>query len=67
MIGSSKVGPLVRTITKGRTEVNFDAVVKQIHGVFPGDLRPIERAIVEAELDYSGFRRRSGTVMFVRQ
>jgi hypothetical protein len=67
MIGSSQVRPLVRTLTKGKNEIDFNILVKKIHGQFPSDLRPIQRAIVEAELDENGFRRRlGGSTIFVR-
>jgi hypothetical protein len=67
MIGSSQVRPLVRTLTKGKNEIEFNYLVGTVYGKPSSELRPIHRAIVEAELDENGFRRRpGGSTIFVR-
>ena len=58
MIGSSQVAPRLRAIVKGRDEIDFVLLVKQVCGVVASELRPIQRAIVEAELVDIGWRRR---------
>lgn len=66
MIKSSDVAPRVRILTRGQNEIDFNDLVQQIFGKFPSELRPIHRAIVEAELDENGFRRRPRSTIFDR-
>jgi hypothetical protein len=60
----SEVVKLLRDKTNGRETIEFGALVREIFGKLPHEIRPIHRAVVESALDEHGFRWRArGTWM----
>jgi hypothetical protein len=66
LIGSTKIAPRVRDLTNGREQVELNWILNQIFGVPASELRPIQCAIVEAELVERGFRYRPRSTIWER-
>jgi hypothetical protein len=62
----SEVLKLVRDKTDGREAIEFGALVREIFGKLPGEIRPVQRAVVESALDDRGFRPRHRSTMRMR-
>jgi hypothetical protein len=67
MIGSSKIGPRVRELTKARDSVEWHWLVREIFGQSATELMPVQRAIVEGELADGDFRQRSRSTVWERR